>query len=618
MMDEKFVHKSIEGHPSDSIRLLAIRPNVGGQVLQCRFSIARLSENPDFVALSYVWGGLPPTEEMELGGKRFYIRRNLWELLSHVRRPKSLMIVWVDAVCINQDDIPERNSQVGLMSQIFGVATLVIAWLGEAKTNAGRVLLPYVKPSGKFKASCLFLSDINACWREFQSRSPERRRTILRAWDAILELCQLDYWTRKWIIQEVVLARNVVICYGTVKIPWLLFSMWVNTIRGVEKDMIGDPDPYYNDDNIFFLNGELRHLKVIEGCAVGIMSFYMHSKHGGDAFHKKPLEALIPEFQNTCCSDPRDSIYALLSLANDQEHPHSIRADYNKTQADVFFDFMSLYVHSTSFWLANLLRDSLKLTLDDLHQTSLQGNRTKDRFSAKAEFRGILQGVLHTVTWSAPFATSSSMLQFVFLSTVKLEFDSEDEEECDHIRPRQCIRTMCRSTTPIIALLVGNESARVGDVLMHFIDTTVWPVYTLRDTLYYCIGRLFPITVLARTPITELQRATQSSYPEPIEASDLEEGAKGRVYFGRDVLVEALATLRELETPTANGELLPLGPAADFCGALAFENHIVEGEFLLERTDRFMSKTRRDAFKKLELKWGNNSFAEVENVLKLV
>jgi hypothetical protein len=204
------------------------------------------------------------------------------------------------------------------------------------------------------------------------------------------------------------------------------------------------------------------------------------------------------------------------------------------------------------------------------------------------------------------------MLQFVFFSTVELEFDTE-EEACDHIRPRPCIRSMCHSATPIIALLVGNESARVGDVLIHFIDTTVWLVYTLRDTLYHCIGRLFPLTTVARTPITELQRATQSSYPEPIKASYLEEAAKGRVYFGRNVLLEALATLRELETPTANGELLPLGPAADYYSALAFANNVVDGESQLERKDRWMSETRRDIYNKLRLKWDNNSFAEVEN-----
>jgi hypothetical protein len=92
-MEEKFIYRSIKGHPVDTIRLLAIRPNIGGQALQCRFSTARLSENPDFVALSYVWGDLPPTEEIELDGKRFHIRKNLGELLNRVRRPKSLIRV---------------------------------------------------------------------------------------------------------------------------------------------------------------------------------------------------------------------------------------------------------------------------------------------------------------------------------------------------------------------------------------------------------------------------------------------------------------------------------------------------------------------------------------------
>lgn len=81
------------------------------------------------------------------------------------------------------------------------------------------------------------------------------------------------------------------------------------------------------------------------------------------------------------------------------------------------------------------------------------------------------------------------------------------------------------------------------------------------------------------------------------------------------MLLEALATLRELETPTANGELLPLGPAADYYSALAFANNVVDGESQLERKDRWMSETRRDIYNKLRLEWDNNSFAEVEDVL---
>ncbi|KAH6708816.1 heterokaryon incompatibility protein-domain-containing protein [Leptodontidium sp. MPI-SDFR-AT-0119] len=92
-------------------------------------------DTPAYEALSYVWGDTSDRQNIELNGVTFPVTANLYMALQFLRIPSGIRILWVDAICINQDDVEERNNQVGLMSSIYSSAWRVLCWLGDSKDD---------------------------------------------------------------------------------------------------------------------------------------------------------------------------------------------------------------------------------------------------------------------------------------------------------------------------------------------------------------------------------------------------------------------------------------------------------------------------------------------------
>jgi hypothetical protein len=135
---------------------------------------------PDFTALSYTWGSPEGQKSILVNGYSINITPNLHAGLTHIRQKQSNRILWIDALCINQEDFHERSRQVPLMRDIYMVAEDVLVWLGPA-------------------AESVDASDAAALFEDIAAR---------------------PYWTRVWIIQEFVLASKVEIQCGHVRVPW--------------------------------------------------------------------------------------------------------------------------------------------------------------------------------------------------------------------------------------------------------------------------------------------------------------------------------------------------------------------------------------------------------------
>jgi hypothetical protein len=87
---------------------------------------------PAYVALSYAWGRQERFDDIDLNGSRFPVGKNLWQFLHHMRLRDKHITLWIDAICINQSNVKERNHQVQMMRQIYSNAQSVSVWLGEA------------------------------------------------------------------------------------------------------------------------------------------------------------------------------------------------------------------------------------------------------------------------------------------------------------------------------------------------------------------------------------------------------------------------------------------------------------------------------------------------------
>ncbi|KAF5518512.1 Heterokaryon incompatibility protein 6, OR allele [Colletotrichum aenigma] len=183
----------------------------------------------DFLALSYVWGPPTPVQHIVLNGHQFPVGPNLFQALLHLRpneRIRQGFKLWIDAICINQEDIAERSAQVGRMQDIYAAAWQVVIWLGPEADDSelgmsalswvaarNRTPSPYggfYRESTKIDARPLFI-----IWGTFKS---PLKKTVYKA---LFSLLSRPYWQRMWILQEVAMARPdaPVVC-GKSCLPW--------------------------------------------------------------------------------------------------------------------------------------------------------------------------------------------------------------------------------------------------------------------------------------------------------------------------------------------------------------------------------------------------------------
>ncbi|KAF8846605.1 HET-domain-containing protein, partial [Acephala macrosclerotiorum] len=120
------------------IRVLSLEQGDWDDPIKCSLTPKRLRDLRycGFGALSYVWGHASDTRPILVDGEEFQATVNLESALRHLRHNDRSRTLWVDAVCINQQDVLERNSQVLLMGKIYETAASVIIWLGESTPSS--------------------------------------------------------------------------------------------------------------------------------------------------------------------------------------------------------------------------------------------------------------------------------------------------------------------------------------------------------------------------------------------------------------------------------------------------------------------------------------------------
>ena len=214
-------------HPNlsydDSIRLLRILRSQEEDPLRCELFVSRLStaETCPYTALSYAWGDPTPCCSISLNGRSFKLPTNAFEALIHLREPDSDLTLWIDTICINQNDATEKAYQVAMMGQIFSRAHDVIAWVGPAFDG---------------------VDELFGCWAGLEHRIREGlagKDTYAEQLPVMLKLAselterQLNlytslvsrpWFTRLWIVQEVALASQTRIRCGPSQIGFRLFG----------------------------------------------------------------------------------------------------------------------------------------------------------------------------------------------------------------------------------------------------------------------------------------------------------------------------------------------------------------------------------------------------------
>jgi hypothetical protein len=205
------------------IRLLHIAPlaaDAGSDdTVQCTLEHVPLGNPPPYVALSYCWGSTANTAEIIVSGRRVNVTVSLETALRRLRNVGDL-VVWADALCINQLDWEERSLQILRMGAIYRRAKSVSIWLGRWETSELAVI-------------CLeSLANWERNRREDNAKTLEEVIGVID-WAALRSFFQQPYWSRVWIIQEISFGQNLKILCGDV--PEISLEQVMATIQACER-----------------------------------------------------------------------------------------------------------------------------------------------------------------------------------------------------------------------------------------------------------------------------------------------------------------------------------------------------------------------------------------------
>lgn len=175
-----------------------------------------------YEALSWCWGDDDAKYVVLIlqYGKIFKkrVRKELALALKYLRLRNQIRTLWVDAICINQDDPEERNHQVQMMSRVYTRANEVCVWLGE-HTDDSKIAIDFIRED------ILELKNFDAICSD---------KAYSYKWQALMMLMQSPWFSRRWVVQELALARKATVYCGRDHIAWKDFAVAVELFVEVE------------------------------------------------------------------------------------------------------------------------------------------------------------------------------------------------------------------------------------------------------------------------------------------------------------------------------------------------------------------------------------------------
>lgn len=329
------------GHQGSEIRLVRILPETG-PTIECELLHTSLENPRSYIAISYAWGDTEETRIIVLNGHEFPVTESLWGALQRLRSRSFPVIIWADALCINQQNLSERNVQVQSMADIYAKAYSVAVWLGPDAENSHEAIdLMYELLEAEAKEG-------GTGWMVRDMISSRRQTPYLQS---LVNLFHRDYWTRLWVVPEVTNAVDVTVYCGSSAVPWGLYAAasrlcqkYGPELDAAQKEVVAEgisPEPASTSRWSTALGmhgpGLLRDQNTLRSSTSSL------------------LPALL-FYRDRTCTDPRDKVYGILAMLSAYERLELL-VDYNLPVGHVFVNVVD-YVLSTTQRL-DVIRSSI-------------------------------------------------------------------------------------------------------------------------------------------------------------------------------------------------------------------------------------------------------------------
>jgi len=315
-------------------RLVRIHP-AKKTMVQCEIIHASLQSPPRYVALSYAWGDAGDTRKIELEASLIPIGVNLHGALEALRQKTEPVLVWADALCIDQQNEDERALQIRLMTNIYSMADSVAVWLGPEEDDSA--------------TATEFLRTIAN-----QASSPERLSHLLTSQVAkhdlatVVSLFDRDYWRRLWVVQEIFNARSITVYCGKTKLPWVVYQ----TASDIFARHRNDLDRYFQASkrekrrsNISTSQFSYSQVLVYEGPG-GLPDLRQYTDRNSRDRKDDVLLEVLRACRRKLASDPKDKLFGILGVLP-EEVRNVFRAGYSRSVKDVYTEIVDHLVQTT-------------------------------------------------------------------------------------------------------------------------------------------------------------------------------------------------------------------------------------------------------------------------------
>lgn len=272
----QFATRKFKYHPinsPDAIRMIQLLAGEADDPIHIRLSHHPLRDLPECKVLSYVWGPEDREQDIVCEGKILKVTPNLLEVLRRLRHrilksehDDQMGLLWIDAICINQDDLAERSQQVQLMTDVYKNAERVLVWIGEEPALSRRAfdtihLLDQTSRALNVEEN----KNMNGVPDTTVLTNGVRLEQLPEdpVWPNVLDvLASRTYFTRLWTVQEVTLSdesKTQVLC-GSNSCPWLVFYnavLLVQSCRALRQTI--------ETDNLAYLNSvvDLKSMQTV-------------------------------------------------------------------------------------------------------------------------------------------------------------------------------------------------------------------------------------------------------------------------------------------------------------------------------------------------------------------
>jgi hypothetical protein len=352
-LDQQFQYKQLP--QGKYIRLLKLFASTPTSKIKCTLHDYLLDTSPRFVAISYAWGDTTiKSKVIKLDSCKFSVSENLFDALKILRQEilllkKKSVYVWADAVCINQDSPAEKTHQIQLMTAIYDKAFYVAIWLGLEDDDSSIAM--------QFLENVAKVADDGHRFRRLLF-DPKQQPAIR----AVKALFERPYWSRVWVVQEILKAHSRRVYCGSNMVQW-------NDMRKASQ-LFSKIDPNFllaegvdDWERQVAADKEIRHF--------GPATFDELGRAIDDRAVNDPMDAFLyalQAFRLKRATDPRDYVFGILGVMSTTIR-EEFKADYTKNIRKVFTKVVKYILYKTK--RVDVICETIHFPIDHRNMTFL-------------------------------------------------------------------------------------------------------------------------------------------------------------------------------------------------------------------------------------------------------